>query len=151
PPPLPVPPQPTPVAPAPTVATAPPLPQPPGQVRVAQAQHSGSTPVAAQTPAQVGETKLNQARMELRKGETENARRIAAEGYSGPYGLQAEAERVLRSIDAEEFNQRILAVNRAFEAGRTAYHRRDFAQAAAIFRTLDVPLLAPEKQARLKE
>ncbi len=149
-PPLPAAPKPTPV-PATQTATLPPLPAPPAQAPVAQAQHTGVAPVPVQTPAQVGQRKLDQARMELRKGETENARRIAAEVYSGPYGLQADAEKILRSIDAEEFNQRILAANRTFEAGRAALHRREYAQASAIFRSLDVPLLAPEKQAKLKE
>jgi type II secretory pathway component GspD/PulD (secretin)/tetratricopeptide (TPR) repeat protein len=125
------------------------LPAPPIPARVSQAQ--ATWPAPAESPAAAGKSKLDQARLELRKGETENARRLAAEVYSGPYGLQVEAENMLRSIDAEEFNQRILAANRAYDAGRSSFHRREFAQASTIFRTLDMQLLSAEKQAKLKE
>src|SRR5262249_54475700 len=50
-----------------------------------------------------------------------------------------------------EFNQQTLTANRSFDAGVAALNRRDFGQAATIFRTIDVRLLEPAKAARLKE
>jgi type II secretory pathway component GspD/PulD (secretin) len=98
-----------------------------------------------------GEQKLRAARLELRSGKTENARRQAEAVYRGDYGLQTEAEAVLRDIDREEFNQKCLTANHTFEAGQQAFNRRDYGQAAAIFRAIDPHLLEKDKQARLKE
>src|SRR5262249_36162536 len=98
-----------------------------------------------------GQALLDQARAELRKGETTTARRLAEEAFSGSYGVQADAEKVLRSIDAEEYNQRLLAASRAFDAGVQAHQRKAVAQAGTILRGLDKQLLPPEKQQKLKE
>jgi type II secretory pathway component GspD/PulD (secretin) len=105
----------------------------------------------AATAQQHGMELLQQARMELRAGQNGNARRLAEAAFSGPYGVQQEAAQVLRSIDAEEFNQRILAANRAFEAAMDAYHRQEYPQAATMLRSIDPHLLTPDKQAQLKE
>jgi type II secretory pathway component GspD/PulD (secretin)/tetratricopeptide (TPR) repeat protein len=98
-----------------------------------------------------GEELLNKARMELRGGDTEMARRLAVEAYNGPYAVQAQADAVIHSIDLEEINQRTLTANRTFEAGLSSYQRKDYAQAAVIFRSVDSNLLPPDKQAKLRE
>jgi type II secretory pathway component GspD/PulD (secretin) len=108
-------------------------------------------PPAPPIPSPPGQDLLEKARLELRRGELETARRLAVEVYNGPFDLRAQADAVLHSIDAEEFSQRILAANRSFDAGMIAYCRHDFVQAANIFRSIDVPLLAPDKQTKLKE
>ena len=64
-----------------------------------------------------------------------NARRLAEAAFSGPYGVQEEAAQVLRSIDAEEFNQRLLAANRTYEAAMEAYDRHEYPRAATMLRT----------------
>ncbi len=122
----------------------------PVMAQVMPAQHTDK-PAAAPTPQQQGQELLDKARMELKRGELETARRLAVEVYTGKYGLQDQADAVLHSIDVEEFNQKVLAANRAFEAGLNAYLRKDYIQAGTIFRSLDVSMLAKEKQARLKE
>jgi type II secretory pathway component GspD/PulD (secretin)/tetratricopeptide (TPR) repeat protein len=96
-------------------------------------------------------TILEKARLELRKGQCEMARQLAAEAHNGPYGVQAEAAAVLRSIDVEEHNQRVLAANRSFDAGMAAYRSKDTFQAMAIFRQVDPSLLAADKRAQLRE
>jgi type II secretory pathway component GspD/PulD (secretin)/tetratricopeptide (TPR) repeat protein len=100
---------------------------------------------------QHGRELLDQARMELRAGQNGNARRLAEAAFSGPYGVQEEAAQVLRSIDAEEFNQRMLAANRSYDAAMEAYDRHQYPQAASMLRSVDAHLLTPDKQARLKE
>src|SRR5207245_6051605 len=67
------------------------------------------------------------------------------------YGLQNEAAQVLRSIDAEEFNQRTLTANRTFDAAVEACRRQQYAQAVTMLQSIDSHLLPPEKQVRLKE
>ena len=89
--------------------------------------------------------------MELRAGQAANARRLAEEAFSPQYGVQAEATQLLRSIDAEEYNQKVLAASHAFDAGQAAFQRHEFARAATMFRSVDSRLLPSEKQARLKE
>jgi type II secretory pathway component GspD/PulD (secretin) len=89
--------------------------------------------------------------MELQKGQTATARQMATEAFDPRWGVEAEAAQVLRSIDAEEFNQKLLVASRTFDAGMSAYQRGDYSQAGTIFRTIDPRLLPAEKQARLKE
>jgi type II secretory pathway component GspD/PulD (secretin) len=94
---------------------------------------------------------LEKARLELRSGNTETARRLAVEAYSGPAAVRPEAEALLRSIDAEEFSQRVLEAKRSFDAGVGYFNRRDYAQAASILHAVDLTLLEPDKQARYRE
>jgi type II secretory pathway component GspD/PulD (secretin) len=105
----------------------------------------------APMPVGVGADMLAQARLELRSGRTEVARRLAEEAMRSSPGVKAEAEAILRDISREEYNQTMLAAGRTFEAGVQAFNRRDYGGAASIFRTIDVQLLEPSKQARLKE
>jgi type II secretory pathway component GspD/PulD (secretin) len=98
-----------------------------------------------------GQVLLDKARQELRKGDTDNARRLAAEALNGPWGVRDQAVAVIHSIDAEEVSQKSLAVNHSYEAGLAAYQRHDYALAATIFQSLDPLLLSPEKQAKLRE
>ena len=101
--------------------------------------------------ATAGSKAFERARMELRAGQTSNARRLAEEAFSPQYGVQNEATQLLRSIDAEEYNQKILAADHAFDAGQAAFQRREYNQAGTMFRTIDPHLLSTDKQARLKE
>ena len=66
------------------------------------------------------ETLLNDARLELRRESWATLVVCAMEAHAGPFGVQVEAENVLRSIDAEEYNQRALVATRAFDAGTSA-------------------------------
>jgi type II secretory pathway component GspD/PulD (secretin) len=116
----------------------------PGEVRV-----TGS-PVPEAPGGNPGLTLLVQAREALRRGDTPQARRMAEDAYKGPYGLQAQAESMLRSVDAEEFAQQRLAADRTFDAGMSAFRRKEYAQAAAILHTLNPRLLDDTKQASLK-
>ena len=98
-----------------------------------------------------GLDKLDRARIELRAGNTPMARRLTEEAFDKNYAVQSEASQLLRSIDAEEHNQTILAANRAFEAGAEAFSRKDFNRAKAIFAGVDLRLLAPDRQRRIGE
>ncbi len=143
--------------PPPVVAAPPSLGTPPVDdgVRTASAKApdlgAPPAPVAPQAPAQSGKDLMDKARLELRSGQTANARKLAETVFKGPYGMQAEASNMLRSIDVEEFNQKRLDANRAFDAGLGAFNRRDFAFAGTIFRNLDAKMLDTDKQGKLKE
>jgi type II secretory pathway component GspD/PulD (secretin)/tetratricopeptide (TPR) repeat protein len=117
---------------------------------ITQAKHQEMMTPAGEMQ-QHGKHLLNQARMEIRAGQTVTARRLAEQAYSGPYGVQEEAAQVLRSIDTEEFQQKLLTANRTFEAGLLAFQRREYSRAATIFRQIDPQLLTPDKQSRLRE
>jgi type II secretory pathway component GspD/PulD (secretin) len=120
---------------------------------ISQMQHQEPPAPAAPAAASAsqGQTLLSQARMELRAGQMANARRLAEAAFDIRYGVQAEAAQLLRSIDAEEFNQKVLAASRTYDAGFEAYYRRDYARAVAILRTVDPQLLPPDRQARLRD
>jgi Flp pilus assembly secretin CpaC/tetratricopeptide (TPR) repeat protein len=119
------------------------------QSPVVLAQHQ--EPASSDPAQQQGRSLLEQARRELRAGQTTNARRIAESAFEPRYAVQTEALQLLRSIDAEEYNQRVLAASRSFDTGATAFSRGDYAQAMTVFRNLDPQLLPPEKQAQLRE
>jgi type II secretory pathway component GspD/PulD (secretin)/tetratricopeptide (TPR) repeat protein len=93
---------------------------------------------------------LEQARLEIRRGETGTARRIAEEAFSGKYGVQAEAAALLRSIDNEEFVQRQKELHRKVDLVVEAYKRKDLAQAKALADQIDMVQLPPEQRTRLK-
>jgi type II secretory pathway component GspD/PulD (secretin) len=109
------------------------------------------TTVSDGGPQNRGRELLAKARLEIRSGNTNAARRLVEEVYKGPYGLQTEAENMLRSIDTEEFEQRRREARRTFEAGNSAFRRGDYKHAAIIFRSLDHKLLDERQQARLRE
>src|SRR5262249_24737788 len=77
--------------------------------------NGANTRLGGRAPAPSPEAlqKLEQARLELSKGETAIARRLAEEAING--GAREQGLAVLRSIDAEERGQQSLSANRAFE------------------------------------
>ncbi|MFQ3648868.1 MAG: hypothetical protein SNJ75_00935 [Gemmataceae bacterium] len=99
----------------------------------------------------LGAQLLDKARMELRKGELATARRMVEEALAGNHGVQDQAMDLMRTIDAEEFNQKRLTAKRAFDAAESAYRRREYAQAQAMFGAIDVKLLDAGRLARLRE
>ncbi|HMF16580.1 MAG TPA: hypothetical protein VKE98_05200 [Gemmataceae bacterium] len=99
----------------------------------------------------IGLEKLEMARLELKAGQTKNARRLAEEAFKIEYGVQQEAANVLRLIDAEEHNQIILANIRNMQTGMDAFQRHDYAQARSILAGVDVRLLDTERKRFLLE
>ncbi len=112
-----------------------------------------TTPITtAQTAAaQPGADLLEKARQELKRGDLESARGFAVQVYNGPYGMKPQADAVLHSIDAEEFNRKIHAAHGAFDAGLEAHANKNYPQANQALRSVDVGLLPPDKQTKLKE
>ena len=98
-----------------------------------------------------GQAVLEKARLELRSGQCEMARQLATEVWNGPYGMQAEAAQILRSIDVEEHNQKVLAANRSYDAALAAYRGKDYSQAMAVLGQVDGSLLTADKRMQMKE
>lgn len=118
---------------------------------VPSTRQSSNVPAPVAANNSQGRDLLDKARMELRAGQTANARRLANEAFSPNLGVQSQAAELLRAIDTEEFNQKMLAASRTFDAGVSAHSRREYPQAMAMFRTIDPHLLTPDKQARLND
>jgi type II secretory pathway component GspD/PulD (secretin) len=116
---------------------------------------AGEQPVKAPaqpaTPQEQGQELLAKARLELKNGQTNAARRFAVAAFTGPYGIQEDATKVLRSIDAEEHNQAQLAADKSAEAGFAAFDRHDYTHAARIFQAIDVKMLSADRAQRLQE
>src|SRR5205807_989313 len=62
-----------------------------------------------------------------------------------------EAETVLHDVDAEEHAQKLLAAQRSFRSGMDAYIQGDTKRAGSIFVNIDINLLPPQDQQRLRE
>src|SRR5439155_6351662 len=93
---------------------------------------------------------LVKAQLELRSGQVDSARRLAEAVYRGGYGLQTESLALIRNIEVEEQNQKVLAANRAYDAGMGAYAQGDYTIAMNVFLQIDKTLLTADKQARIK-
>ncbi len=109
------------------------------------------TTVKMEVPTDTGAELLTKARLELQKGETETARKMAIEVLSGPYTAKADAEFLLRTIESEELQQRKLTSQRTFDSGITAYNNRDYAKALAYFKQVEPTLMEPARRSQLSE
>jgi type II secretory pathway component GspD/PulD (secretin) len=92
---------------------------------------------------------LDQARLELRSGQTANARHFAEEAIklgAGEGGLA-----VLRSVDAEEDAQLRRRANRTFDEVIQAYLHRDYRRASLILASVDTTKLDEQRRGRLRE
>ena len=100
-----------------------------------------------------GDMLLNTARMELKKGDPETARKIAVDLINGKYDsdLKDEAQTLLKSIDTYEAGRKMDTARRAFENGMKAYQMSHFAQALAIFKQIDGTLLPSESRKNLND
>ena len=94
---------------------------------------------------------LAEGRRELQRNELGIARRFAEEAAAGPYGVSDEAKNLLRSIEVEEYQQKQLAAERAFDTLQSAYRRHDYQQAANLAKQIDFHLLPQDKRSRLKD
>ncbi len=92
---------------------------------------------------------LDQARMELRSGQTANARHFAEEAVklgAGEAGLA-----VLRSIDAEDDAQNRRRANRTFDEVVLSFQNRDYRRASLILASVDTTRLDERRRSRLRE
>ncbi|WP_162659662.1 type II secretion system protein GspD [Tuwongella immobilis] len=105
----------------------------------------------AAAPAGRGQELLDKARLEMRKGDLEAARRMAIEAFTGNYGVNADAQALLRTIDSEEFSQRRSNVSRSYDAAVTAYNNRDYRQSLSILQQIDPTMLEPQKASAYRE
>jgi type II secretory pathway component GspD/PulD (secretin) len=120
------------------------------QTPLAEVPHRETHP-AGTAAEQAGRALLDRSRTEIRAGQNEQARRDAEQAFKGHYGVQSEAEAMLRTICAEELKQRTLEAERAFDGAMTMYHRKEYAEASNILRAIDVHLLSDTRQARFRE
>ena len=94
---------------------------------------------------------IEKARLELRKGETDSARRLVEEVLGSDSANKDEALALLRTINAEETIQRQRTAMKSFDSGLVAYNNRDFRQSLAIFGLIDDSMLPATKKAQLRE
>ena len=102
-------------------------------------------------PQKQGLDLLQRVRMEICAGNTNLARHMVEDVRKGPYGLQADADALLRLIDTEELEQRRHEARRTLDAGHSAFLRRDDTTARLILASIDIKMLEPDQQTRLRE
>ncbi len=124
---------------------------------VAQAPGAGVQQVGARAnatdggPQGQGQRLLDQARMEIRAGNTGAARRMVEQVYAGNFGMKTEAENLLRSIDVEEYEQKRREQQRTFDAADSAFKRGDYQVAGRLLRVIDAKMLTEKQQGRMRE
>jgi type II secretory pathway component GspD/PulD (secretin) len=92
---------------------------------------------------------LDQARLELRSGQTANARHLAEEAVK--FGAGEAGLAVLRSIDAEDDAQARSRANRTFDDVVQAYRLHDYRRAGLMLAGIDTTKLDDKRQGRLRE
>jgi type II secretory pathway component GspD/PulD (secretin) len=130
---------------------APLAPAPLAPAPLTQAVYQAGSSPGADPRRKTGLDLLDKARLELKNGNCSASRKLAEEAFDPAFGVQKEAETVLRDIDAEEHAQRLLAAQRSFQAGMDAYVRGDYRRAGSIFANVEIRLLPAQQQDRLRE
>ena len=117
----------------------------------AQAVPPSIPPIATPTPELTGRKLLADATNELRRGDLEMARKIAIEARNGNHGdaVKAEADALLREVDAEAFVRKQKDASTAFKNAVEAYNAKQYDQALGVLRLLNKELLPAEQQAKL--
>ncbi|QVL34312.1 hypothetical protein KIH39_10510 [Telmatocola sphagniphila] len=110
-----------------------------------------ATTALAPAGSDSGTELLSKARLELKKGDLETARKMTIDVLSGPYTAKADAESLLRTIEAEEAAQKRLTALRTFESGIVAYNNHEYSKASSIFKQVDPSLLDSGKKNQLFE
>lgn len=123
------------------------------QLGLVKAKVPGSVTIASESMAESNQGKmlLEKSRLELRSGQLVAARKLAVEAYQGTYGVKEEAASVLRSIDIEDVNQKMLETRRTFDAALSAYNRKEYEQSKTMISTLTEKNLDKDRQQKLKE
>lgn len=132
---------------------APTLPDLPGTSGVAgpvAAPGEGSPAVATSSRGATGRQLLDQAALELRKGDFELARRLALQAHNLGES-QAEARGLLNQIDAEVFAAKQRTATKSYEAAVSATQRKDFGQALGVLVLIDSNLLPPDMRPKREE
>jgi type II secretory pathway component GspD/PulD (secretin) len=111
----------------------------------------GAGPAAVPPAPGSGQELLEKARLELRSGQTDAARRLAEMAYEPRYGVRDQAVALLRTIDTEDFNQKRLRAIRVFDAAWSAYLKRDYAHCGNMVAAIDTRLLDEARQAKLRD
>lgn len=123
------------------------------QLGLVKSKVPGSATIASESMSESNQGKalLEKSRLELRSGQLVAARKLAVEAYQGTYGVKEEAASVLRSIDIEDVNQKMLETRRTFDAALSAYNRKDYEQSKTMISTLTEKNLDKDRQQKLKE
>ncbi|MBY0514827.1 MAG: hypothetical protein K2P78_13050, partial [Gemmataceae bacterium] len=93
---------------------------------------------------------LDQAALELQKGDLEMARKLALQAHNLG-GVQDEARGLLNQIDAEALAVKQRTAVKSFDAAVQAHGSKDYSHALSVFVLIDPKHLPPEKAAKRDE
>ena len=138
------------LAPAPVAVPLPPI---PGDGKIVKEPAPAILEPGIKVPAgdNRGRIMLDQARVELKKDNTEAARKLVIEVINGPYASKDEATALLNTIEAEESERKLINARRAFENGMAAMNAHNYPSALAIFQQIDPMLLNAKNRTQLAD
>ena len=109
-----------------------------------------SAPAPAAAGTATGRQLLDQAELELKKGDLEMARKLAVQAHNLG-GSQEQARGLLNQIDAEAFNRKKLTAEKSFTAAVEAHGNKDYSHALGVLVLIDPQLLAADKKHKRDE
>jgi len=98
-----------------------------------------------------GQQLLEQATLELQKGDLAMATVIARQAYNRDSKMQASAQALLNQIDAESFRRKKDDAEKSFDNAVRGYATRDYSMTLGVLALIDPRLLPAEKQTRREE
>ena len=103
-------------------------------------------PSAEQKPAvNAGRLLLDDAVIELKSGQVEMARKLAVKAHNGDFGVKAEAQQLLREIDAEMHTAKKKEAVASFKAASEAFNTKQYDSVEKLLELIDPTLLTPEQ------
>ena len=103
-------------------------------------------PLPAATPADEGRKLLDQAFAELKKGEVEMAKKLAVKAHNGEFGVKAEAQQLLREIEAEEYSLKRKEAAASFKSAIENANAKQFDMAKKLLDLIEPSLLSEDQQ-----
>src|SRR5262249_36312570 len=97
-----------------------------------------------------GRQLLDQAALELQKGDLEMARKLAVQAHNLG-GSPEQARGLLTQTSAEAFNRKKRPAEKSFVAAVEAHGNKDYSHALSVFVLIDPQLLSPDKKHKRDE
>jgi type II secretory pathway component GspD/PulD (secretin) len=98
-----------------------------------------------------GRLMLSQAEMEMRRGDFDMAKKLAVTAFNADASAKADAQALLRSIDAEQTAVKRKEAETALRNGMTAYANKEYEQALGVLKLIDPAYLAADQKAKAAE
>ncbi len=102
-------------------------------------------PVEKKPAVNAGRKLIDDAVTELKSGQIETARKLAVQAHNGDFGVKAEAQELLREIDAEMYTAKKKEAAASFKAASESFNAKQYDSTRNVLELIDPALLTVEQ------